>query len=369
VAPIQDGLRATFEYATDLFDRDRIERMAANFTALLEAIVADPSRRLSHLDAAGGAALDLESPAPGQGTEPGHGAAGPARSPSTRARLIAIQPAGARLPLFCLPPLSGLVMCYRSLSLELGPEQPLFGLEGIGLDGAEEPLDRIEPIAARYAAAVRERQTRGPYALAGWSFGGLVALELAQELRRGGEETHLLVMDASLPGPASSEPFEDEETVALRILVSAFEERVGAGRGTGQAALRSLPLGADRLAVLMEQARQLDLPPDIGVEQARPVLRVMAAHVRARRAYLPTSYPGRVALLRTPEPNRLWPGDPTLGWRTIATGGVEVGEVPGPHRRLLDPPGLTAVADHVRSWLRRIAAGDAARGEPHRPGP
>jgi thioesterase domain-containing protein len=274
-------------------------------------------------------------------------AAPPGRSP-----LVAIQPAGDRPPLVCVHPLSGHATCYRGLSDSLGPEQPLFALEAIGVDGVEPPLERIEEMAARYLDAVRARQPRGPYALAGWSFGGLIALELAQELARRGEETRLLVIDASLPEPTESGESEsvDEETAALRILVRAFESRMSGG---GPAEPRALPGGDDRLAALLEQARQHGLAADIGVEQVRPMLRVMGAHVRARRAYRPVRYPGAITLLRTAEPRSLWPDDPTLGWGTIAAGGVDLLPVPGPHQRLLDQPSLAVVAEHVRAWLRR----------------
>jgi hypothetical protein len=113
--------------------------------------------------------------------------------------LITLQPEGGRRPLFLIHPLAGLIFPYYELALQLGPDQPVYGLQSIGIAGEASPVIRIESMAEHYLAAIRQIQPEGPYQLAGWSFGGKVALEMAQQLHKTGESLALLGMiDARL---------------------------------------------------------------------------------------------------------------------------------------------------------------------------
>jgi thioesterase domain-containing protein len=277
----------------------------------------------------------------------------PAR-PATRSPLVAIQPAGTRPPLYCLHPLGGYALCFRDLSVRLGAEQPLYGLEAVGLDGQEAPLERIEDMAARYLAAVREHQPAGPYALAGWSFGGLVALEMAQQLRRQGEHSRLLIFDTSLAGTRADPDREADDSTVLRMLARALEALAGMPREAALEVLRPMDDGDARAAYVLEQARRSrTVPPDFGMEQVRPLLRVVEACVRAWRDYQPTPHPGPITLLRTPEPPGLRPDDPSLGWGRVAGADLDTRIVPGQHHRMLLEPQVGHIAEHVRAWLAR----------------
>ena len=277
----------------------------------------------------------------------------PAR-PATRSPLVAIQPAGARPPLYCLHPLGGYALCFRDLSVRLGAEQPLYGLEAVGLDGQEPPLERIEDMAARYLAAIREQQPAGPYALAGWSFGGLVALEMAQQLRRQGEHARLLIFDTSLAGTRADPDREADDSTVLRMLARVLESLAGMPRDAALEVLRPMDDGDARAAYVLEQARRSrTVPPDFGMEQVRPLLRVVEASVRAWRDYQPTPHTGPITLLRTPEPPGLRPDDPSLGWGRVAGADLDTRIVPGQHHRMLLEPEVGHIAEHVRAWLAR----------------
>jgi thioesterase domain-containing protein len=119
--------------------------------------------------------------------------------------LVAIQPEGSRPPLFLAHPSGGGVLCYRELACHLGPDQPLYGLQDPSLEGDEEPLGDIEAMAARYIATAREAQPHGPYLLGGYSFGGLIAFQMAQDLIRQGETVALLVFIESMSPVDSKE--------------------------------------------------------------------------------------------------------------------------------------------------------------------
>jgi amino acid adenylation domain-containing protein len=115
--------------------------------------------------------------------------------------LVAIQPNGSRPPLFYIHAGGGNLLVYRDLGLSMGPDQPVYGLQPRGLDGKYAPHTRVEDMAAHYLALIKSRQPHGPYFFAGLSTGGIVALEIAQQLHRLGEEVALLALfDTYGPG-------------------------------------------------------------------------------------------------------------------------------------------------------------------------
>ena len=109
--------------------------------------------------------------------------------------LVAVDPEGDKPPLFMIHGGDGNAVYFRNLARYLGPSQPFYALQCVGLDGREQPLTCIEDIVARYHSG----DSRGAAAriltyLAGFSFGGRVAYVLAQRLRAFGEGVALLAM-------------------------------------------------------------------------------------------------------------------------------------------------------------------------------
>ncbi|MGD0901138.1 MAG: amino acid adenylation domain-containing protein, partial [Thermoguttaceae bacterium] len=106
--------------------------------------------------------------------------------------LVPLRTGGAATPLFCFHGLGGHVAGFLPLAGRLTRERPVYGLQGQGLSAGQRPHDRIEAMAAFYLSEIREVQPHGPYLLAGWSMGGLIALEAANRLRAAGEEVALV---------------------------------------------------------------------------------------------------------------------------------------------------------------------------------
>jgi thioesterase domain-containing protein len=91
---------------------------------------------------------------------------------------------------------------------------PIYGLQAFGLEEGEAPLENIEKMAAEYLSEIRAVQPHGPYYLGGWSMGGLIAYEMAQELTENGEKVNSLVLVDTYPNLYKSN-FRDEEQEAL----------------------------------------------------------------------------------------------------------------------------------------------------------
>ena len=115
-----------------------------------------------------------------------------AKEASKTTALIALTTGGSLPPVYAVPGVYGNVIGFADLARELGPEQPFYGLQSVGLDGGEAPLDSIEEMAALYVAEIRSMQPHGPYAIVGACFGATVAYEMARQLLAAGEEVGFL---------------------------------------------------------------------------------------------------------------------------------------------------------------------------------
>jgi thioesterase domain-containing protein len=86
------------------------------------------------------------------------------------------------------------VYCYIPLARQLGSSQPFYAFEPPGVDGNEPPMRSVEALAARYLADLRTAQPEGPYFIGGFCIGGIVAFELARQLKTGGQDVALLAL-------------------------------------------------------------------------------------------------------------------------------------------------------------------------------
>ena len=106
------------------------------------------------------------------------------------------------------------MLCFFPLARHLGSEQTCYGLQSLGLAPGDVPLATIEEMAARYVAELRRVQPQGPYRLAGWSFGGLAAFEMARQLNAAGDDVALLaVLDT---GPPAAPGLQDADGTGAR---------------------------------------------------------------------------------------------------------------------------------------------------------
>jgi thioesterase domain-containing protein len=104
---------------------------------------------------------------------------------------------GSALPFFCVSSVSGDASCYRALAAQLGVRLPFFGIQTPLPKRGGNYINSIESIAQRYVEVIDWPE--GPFVLGGWSAGGTVALEMAQQLRARGRDDFLLIaIDAPL---------------------------------------------------------------------------------------------------------------------------------------------------------------------------
>jgi thioesterase domain-containing protein len=285
-------------------------------------------------------------------------------NPAARA---AARPAPAGLaerpPLILVHPAGGGALCYAALADALAGDRPVWGLQAPGLEGEEEPLERVEELAERYlaelAGALGPLETAGPIHFGGWSFGALVAFEMARKLaERGGEPALVAALDAAPMAAGEARPVPgaggapgalkaaDEAELLARALADVVPVAAEELRGLDAAAR------ADHLLRRAREVGALPPEPERGFHRrtAERLLRVFTANLRAATAYRPEPYPGRLVLFRATDSRHLPAADPAAGWRGAALGGVEIVKVPGDHRTMVtaeNAPALAAALDAV----------------------
>ena len=273
--------------------------------------------------------------------------------------LVAIQPDGTRRPLFLIHPAGGHVFPYVHLANCLGPDQPCYGLQARGLEEGQEPHEQIEEMAAYYINAMRTVQAEGPYLLGGWSMGGVVAFEMAQQLYAQGQRAALLaLLDTRIP--TADEEFADED-FEVTLLVD-FVHYFGLSLDPRDSLAR-LPKH-ELLERVLEHAKRAGLMPlDIEVSQAQPFIELCKADFRATRNYVLHHYPGRITLFKAAQELARTSSDPTLGWSEWAAGGADVHIVPGNHATMVYKPHVEFLADKLRACLDQVRATEACFAE------
>ncbi len=308
------------------------------------------------------------------------------------AYLVPIRLQGSRPPLFLIHPVGGHVLCYHQLTAGLDSDQPVYGLQSPGVEGA--PLAdtgwTIADLAQWYEAEIRQVQPQGPYFLAGWSLGGVVAYELACRLQEQGEiigALTLIDVAASHPPAKTASRAMDAARFALDLLATGTPQNGAAGASdTATAALvvqftRELGLSssadiiglidkdsasvvamvsrfADRLgldntdpsqpieAQIAAAWSQLQaLPFDNatnGLAHIRQLFMIYERNMQALYQFQPRRYSGPLTLIVSSERAEL-ASEPTLGWQAAAAQPIRQYILPGNHYTLLTLPVVSQV--------------------------
>lgn len=108
--------------------------------------------------------------------------------------MVPIQPKGSKTALFIVHGAGLNILSFKTLKDHMDPEQPIYGFQAKGLDGKEAMLTSVEEIASHYNDALLATQLKGPYKLAGYSSGGIIAYEMAKQLMDRGEQISTLAL-------------------------------------------------------------------------------------------------------------------------------------------------------------------------------
>ncbi|MEK8018249.1 MAG: alpha/beta fold hydrolase, partial [Candidatus Parabeggiatoa sp.] len=129
-----------------------------------------------------------------------------------------INTSGHYQPSFWVHGILGFANDFYRLAAILGPDYPVYAFQARGLDGKQMPL-MFEEMVSHYIQCLRLVQPQGPYCLGGLSMGGLIALEMAQQLKRQGEQISHLVMFDTFP-PQNTELTQSSNDLRTLLIAS-----------------------------------------------------------------------------------------------------------------------------------------------------
>lgn len=275
--------------------------------------------------------------------------------------LVALRGSGSRTPLFLAAPVGGNVLSYHDIVQHIDQDQPVFGLQAIGLDGVQSPQKNVKEIAAHYVSEILTILPNGPFLLGGSSFGGLVAYEMAQLLHDQGLSVDLVVMfDAYGPNYPRRLP----GTTRLRRKVFKYLRRIDT-HWSNLAATNTkgrfvyLQVKSKKLANRLGKkiSNKLHLITHPLPEELRNIQNVhMGAAKKKKKRHQRENrrFGGRLVLFRADkQPLGIYP-DPFLGWNTVAGDQIEVYEVPGHHTSIIYEPRVHILAKQLNRILWEI---------------
>ena len=258
---------------------------------------------------------------------------------------------GPRNPFFLVAGMFGNVLNLRHLAHLLGEDRPFYGLQARGLLGNDSPHQTIEEAAKDYIAEMRSVQPEGPYYIGGFSGGGIFALEVAQQLKKLGEHTQLLVLlDTPLP---QRRPLTKIDRAYLQI-----------GNLKEQGWRYPIEWLKGRLAwKAKQQDKEAALEADKSEHQFHSA-EIEAAFLRATEIYKAEQWRGTTVLYRPPQ----------IGKWTVSKGNIvsherhylfsdndwgdrlpnlTVTEVPGDHDSMVLEPNVRVLATRLRADLEK----------------
>ncbi|MBK8498106.1 MAG: hypothetical protein IPL52_04635 [Flavobacteriales bacterium] len=230
-----------------------------------------------------------------------------------------IQPEGEGLPLFCVQG----DQANRNIPRHLGPTRPFYAFRHQGGDGRRILLDRVETIAEHSILEMRAVRPRGPYLMCGYSFGGVIAYEMAQQLLAIGEEVPLLALfdtyAPSLHAEAVRHSFRFYEPVKAAVMRTLMERRWAKG-STVSGRLRHF--------------------------------HIIETYLNAVAKYTVLPYPGKLTVFKA---EGSW-GPVDLGWHAHARGGLDLQALPGDHNTIVNEPHVGVLAEELRHRLEFVEA-------------
>jgi amino acid adenylation domain-containing protein len=263
--------------------------------------------------------------------------------------LVALSGGPGDLPLFMIHAIGGTVFAYAELARELASTFGVTGLQAPALAGADGTAASLTALVSDYTERIRAAQPTGPYRLAGWSMGGIVAYEIARRLEQAGAEVGLLVMlDApfALPASPGEEPAEDPAHLA-----GTFVADVACSLGW-DAAERPDPAASSAEEQFAWLAGRLGDRSGETTAQLADRFGVFQAHVRMMAGYAPAAPgPRAPALIVSAAAS---PNAPSAArWHDLLSGpngSVSMLRMDSDHYAFLRPPLVAEAAASILKW-------------------
>jgi oxalate---CoA ligase len=267
-------------------------------------------------------------------------------------QLVPIRPKGSRTAFFWVhgDASNALLKDY------LHADQPFFALTHQSQDGRRALYTSVKSIARWYIEQIRAVRAKGPYLVGGFSFGGTVAFEMAQQLSAMGEQVSLVIMlDSQFSGtvvPALT------RYPSLRGEIRRHLNKLARLTLRDKITYVGVRLQKKIIGKLSETGGRInrnvkEVISNVYLSAGRPLptrLRtryLLNIYQHAARSYVPEPYGGRGIYIKS----ATRPLDHQLNWQRLFTIALEAFEVPGNHLDLIKEPYAAAWASKLQDWL------------------
>jgi thioesterase domain-containing protein len=255
------------------------------------------------------------------------------RATVATSHLVPMRRGGSRVPLVMVHAIGGTVFSYLDLVARLAPGRPCYAIQAKGVTEGETPAETLEGMARQYVELLHGELGGQPCHLLGWSFGGIVAIEMARQLAGARKQVaSITLLDSFAP---QRRPDKLDPLVSLEMFA----------RDLGLDLERKQLIGMDReqafAHVVARAANASMLPGDIGAAELSRFLRVFEANIVAEGHYEAEPLGADVTLITASEPVR---SDPSHGLRPLVAGTLTIRETPGDHYSILRPPAVDSLA-------------------------
>jgi amino acid adenylation domain-containing protein len=262
--------------------------------------------------------------------------------------MVAVQPLGLRTPLFCVHSHTGDVFYCEFIARGAGTNQPIYGLQSVGVTGKSPHLS-VEEMSEHYVTELRKIQPRGPYQLFGFCFGGMVAFDMARRLAESGERVAFLgFYNSPAPGTLRRWPL-GQFTYLKRRTRDEWRKLASAGRGEKLTHIlrniRNFRLMIQRSAAIAATEGLVQIG---GNERDLERLNLEALNIAAAKRYHPRHiHAGRITLFLSPDVAGVYPTPPAEGWKKFASKELEIVEVIVDKKGWRGTPFVETVGGHI----------------------
>ncbi|WP_238211649.1 non-ribosomal peptide synthetase [Pseudomonas sp. PAGU 2196] len=286
--------------------------------------------------------------------------------------VIRVRAGGSQTPLFLVHEFTGLDFYFPVLGQHLPGDFALYGLPGIPADQAQPQT--LECLARYQIDQMRSVQPHGPYRLAGWSFGGVLAFEMANQLLGVDEEVEFLgLIDTYVPRLADQGKarWEGPRALERQLLLncSTFWRTQGPAGADKLARLQQLEAGQADFATLVASCREHQLLYGLWASMSDVQLLHYftreLAHGHALAHYRPSPLSVPVHLLRAEQGSD---SQSTLGWReTLPSQALVLLGVPGDHRSMMQAPHVAALGQALGQLLGSVPSTNITKAAAYQP--
>lgn len=264
--------------------------------------------------------------------------------------LVPIKPNGTKPPLFMVHGAGLNILNFKHVITHFDDDQPVYGIQGIGPNGYENWFESIEEMAACYIESIVKINPKGPYALSGFSFGGVVALEMARQLEKQGKKVSIIaLLDSYVDSSYYYAPYWQKKLLRIydvnyrrfdylmEMLTSwkAFKKRTKAKKDY------ILKTHFGKKDILTEQEALTLKEFTVASDMVNKI--VDRYHLKPQNI--------EVDLFRAKDDLEYKLDSTHMGWKKAALKGVNIHNVPGNHLSIVDPPNDKFLARMIQNIL------------------